>query len=264
MNTVNNLKSGLIIFTIVVIILLFAKNISAQICCDPNDANPCPNIPDYSYTCDVYVPTSVCASEYQCDYARTGAGGAGAVDWLLFFQSLGQNPTGFRLDEFTTFAQIINSLLDYVFPLAGLLLLIYLLYGGFQYLTSGGDPKKIESAKKILTYAITGFVIIFIAFWLVQIVSRILGIPGVAGGDPASIVCYDSDGHLSLSEQIFVDGYTCGTGTNCLPCPQRIPDVCSVGGLVERYCRNGNECANYNVPCPAPSSSCSGSYSCSR
>ncbi|MDX1372663.1 MAG: hypothetical protein R3321_09345, partial [Nitrososphaeraceae archaeon] len=48
-------------------------------------------------------------------------------------------------------------------------LLGYLILGGFNYLTSMGDPKKAEQGKQRITYAILGFLIIFVSFWIVQI-----------------------------------------------------------------------------------------------
>lgn len=71
--------------------------------------------------------------------------------------------------EFKDFGSIITELLKYLFPFAGLLLFAYLVMGGFSYLTSGGDPKAMEQAKGKVTNAIVGFIIIFIAYWLVQI-----------------------------------------------------------------------------------------------
>lgn len=71
---------------------------------------------------------------------------------------------------------IISELLKYLFPLAGLLLLLYLLFGGFQLMTSGGDPKKIQEAKGKLTNALVGFIIVFVAYWLVQIIASTLGL----------------------------------------------------------------------------------------
>jgi hypothetical protein len=74
---------------------------------------------------------------------------------------------------------IVSELLKYLFPLAGLLVLLYLLLGGFQLMTSAGDPKKMQEAKGKLTNALVGFIIIFMAYWLVQIVGKILGIEAI-------------------------------------------------------------------------------------
>ena len=71
---------------------------------------------------------------------------------------------------------IISALLPYVFVLAGLLLLGLIILGGFQYLTSRGDPKAVESARGRLTGAILGFVIIFTSYWVVQIIEIIFEI----------------------------------------------------------------------------------------
>lgn len=78
-----------------------------------------------------------------------------------------------------TLSDIINLALQYLFPLAGLLLLLYLLYGGYNYMLSRGDPKAVEQAKGIITTAVIGFIIIFIAYWLVQIIGLILGLPDI-------------------------------------------------------------------------------------
>ncbi len=72
--------------------------------------------------------------------------------------------------------EIVSGLLPYLFAGAGLLLLLYLIFGGFQLMTSAGDPKKTQEAKGKITNALVGFFIVFISYWLVQIVGTILGI----------------------------------------------------------------------------------------
>ncbi len=78
----------------------------------------------------------------------------------------------------TPLGTVVTELLKYLFPFAGLLLFAYLIMGGFSYLTSGGDPKAMEQAKGKVTNAIIGFVIIFVAFWLVQLLDFMFGSPG--------------------------------------------------------------------------------------
>lgn len=75
-----------------------------------------------------------------------------------------------------TIGDIISLLIKYLFPIAGLLLLLYLLYGGYQFMLSRGDPKAIEQAKGIITTALIGFIIVFVSYWLVQLVAQILGL----------------------------------------------------------------------------------------
>lgn len=77
---------------------------------------------------------------------------------------------------FTNIGSIITKAIPYLFFFAGVTLLLMLVFGGFSLLTSGGDPKSLDSGKKRITNAIIGFIIIFVAYWLVQLVARIFGL----------------------------------------------------------------------------------------
>lgn len=72
--------------------------------------------------------------------------------------------------------KLINFLLPYLFGISGLILLLYLLWGGFSLMTSQGDAKGVEAAKTKITHAVIGFVIIFISYWLVQFFGLIFGV----------------------------------------------------------------------------------------
>lgn len=74
---------------------------------------------------------------------------------------------------------IVAAALPYVFTAAGVLLLIYLLLSGLEYMTSRGEPKAVEAAKNKITSALVGFVVVFVAYWIVQIIGTILGAKGI-------------------------------------------------------------------------------------
>ena len=76
----------------------------------------------------------------------------------------------------TTVGQIISALLPYIYGLAGLLILLYGVLGGYQVLTSQGDPKLMAAGQQKITWAVVGFIIMFSAYWIVQIAGRILNI----------------------------------------------------------------------------------------
>ena len=64
-----------------------------------------------------------------------------------------------------TFIQhLIFRIVDIGIILSGLLLLIYLVWGGVEWLTSGGDKTKIENARSKLTHALLGVAIIAAAY----------------------------------------------------------------------------------------------------
>lgn len=74
------------------------------------------------------------------------------------------------------FGEIVTKAIPFVLAFAGMGLLLMLIAGGYGVLTSSGDAKKLAGAQQRITYAILGFIIIFVAFWLVQILATIFGL----------------------------------------------------------------------------------------
>jgi hypothetical protein len=70
--------------------------------------------------------------------------------------------------------ELISVALPYVFYISGFLLLIYMVLGGFQLMTSRGDPKAIQSAQAKITSALIGFVIILLSAGIVVILGKVL------------------------------------------------------------------------------------------
>ena len=71
---------------------------------------------------------------------------------------------------------LISKVLPYLFSIAAILLLIFLIMGGLQMMTSRGDPKAMQAAQGKITNALIGFVIVFFAFALVSIIGKVFGI----------------------------------------------------------------------------------------
>ena len=86
------------------------------------------------------------------------------------------DPEGMNFGSGTKITHLINSLLPTIFYLAGLILFIMIIIGGFGLLTSGGNPDKMKAAQGKITSAVIGFVIIFISYWLMRIVEIVFGI----------------------------------------------------------------------------------------
>ena len=76
---------------------------------------------------------------------------------------------------------LVGRIIPLILVFAGFLLLLYLLYGGFHLITSGGDPKGLQEGRNKILYALVGFIIIFVAYWLVEIAGLVLGIPSFSG-----------------------------------------------------------------------------------
>lgn len=100
----------------------------------------------------------------------------------IFAQSLSvgnYSITGPLKNNVTSIAGIMTNIIPFVFAFAGIGLLIMILSAGFTLLTSAGDAKKMESGKNHLTSAIIGFIIIFCAFWIVQLVGMMFGLTSI-------------------------------------------------------------------------------------
>ncbi len=73
-----------------------------------------------------------------------------------------------------TIESFIGRLIKAILGLSGSIALLMFVWGGFQYLWSGGDPKKVEKGKDTLKNAALGIVIIFFAYTLVSALINVL------------------------------------------------------------------------------------------
>lgn len=79
-------------------------------------------------------------------------------------------------NKYNNVGEIINTILPYVFVVAGLVLLFMLIMGGIGLMTSGGNPDKVKANYGRITNALIGFLIIFVAYFVAQLVQVMLGI----------------------------------------------------------------------------------------
>ena len=57
-----------------------------------------------------------------------------------------------------------------LFVTATVLALIFLIWGGIQWITSSGDKAKIEGARKRIIFSIIGLVLVFLSFMIINII----------------------------------------------------------------------------------------------
>lgn len=80
------------------------------------------------------------------------------------------------LKGINTVGDLINTLMKFLIPLAGIILLLVLIWGGYDFMMSGGNPEKVKSAKAKITTGIIGFVLLVLAYLIVRIISFIFGL----------------------------------------------------------------------------------------
>ncbi len=73
---------------------------------------------------------------------------------------LGSAGAGAGITTSKQLPEIIGTIINVVLGFMGIVLLFYLIYGGFLWMTSGGESKGVDAAKKMIQNAIIGLVII--------------------------------------------------------------------------------------------------------
>ncbi len=73
---------------------------------------------------------------------------------------------------------IISSLLNLVMLVAAILVFMYLIWGGIEWITSGGDKGQTEKARNKITAAIVGLIVLAASYALLQLALNLLGFSG--------------------------------------------------------------------------------------
>lgn len=100
---------------------------------------------------------------------------------------------------------IIANIIRIALGLIGIVLLAIIIYGGFLWMTAAGNEEQIGKAKKTLTNAVIGLIIILSAYAIVLFVMRMLGIgmgDGMMGGPMAAPGTQNFRGSGSLGRVI--------------------------------------------------------------
>ncbi|HBB76424.1 MAG: hypothetical protein A2186_01830 [Candidatus Levybacteria bacterium RIFOXYA1_FULL_41_10] len=74
---------------------------------------------------------------------------------------------------------LLQNLIQFALVFAGIIALFLIIFSGIKFITSGGDPKQLESAKKTLTFAIGGLFLILLSFLIVSTIAQITGVDSI-------------------------------------------------------------------------------------
>lgn len=97
------------------------------------------------------------------------------------------------LPAYCTVGSLLTKILNYGFIFAGSVAALFIIIGGLQYMTSGGNEEQAKKGKKTLTYAVVGLVIVLLSVTGVRLITGLLtntsssgggGPPGNGGGPP--------------------------------------------------------------------------------
>lgn len=87
--------------------------------------------------------------------------------------------TGVRCNE-GNIGDIFVTIINWALAIAFILAVIFLIYGGFRYILSGGNEESAKSGRTAIFNALVGIIIVVLSYVIVQIVYRFVS--GGGGG----------------------------------------------------------------------------------
>lgn len=118
-------------------------------------------------------------------------------------------------------ANVFSALLGAIMLVAAVLVLLYLIWGAFEWITSGGDSGKTEKARSKITAAIIGIILMSSTIAIFMLIQNLLGVNlvrfsginggGVGGG--ASGYCSCWNGGYTPTGTVAI-----GSGGSCYIC----------------------------------------------
>jgi hypothetical protein len=90
-----------------------------------------------------------------------------------------------------TFKGLIYGIVDVLFTISLILAPLFLIVGGFYFISSVGDISKVAAGKKIILFTLIGFVIILLAKGIVELFEEAL--IGDFGGEEGEEVIQDGE-----------------------------------------------------------------------
>ncbi len=82
-------------------------------------------------------------------------------------------PTGMQI---TDIGRLISSVISLAFIIAGILVFAFLVWGGVEWITSGGDKTKTEAARNRITAALVGLAIVAASYAVMRLISYFFGV----------------------------------------------------------------------------------------
>lgn len=80
--------------------------------------------------------------------------------------------TGVKCQQDVNLPTLFKTIINYALGIAFFVSVIYLIYGGFLYITSAGNEESAEKGKNAIVYSLIGIVVIVLSFVIVSAVYR--------------------------------------------------------------------------------------------
>ncbi len=78
--------------------------------------------------------------------------------------------------SYNTLGEILSEVWKYIIPLAGIIMMFMIIWGGFEMMSSGGSQEGIASGKSKITMGIIGFFVVFLAWFIIRALEQMFGL----------------------------------------------------------------------------------------
>jgi len=131
-----------------------------------------------SYCLAALAPLPALAAAQNCPggtSSQSGGVGKGLSD--LGQQSQDITCANINLANRSGVAAVVAKLIDWALYISGAIAVIYVIYGGYRYLMSGGNEETATKARQTVYNALIGLIIIILAYVIVNAVTNLITNP---------------------------------------------------------------------------------------
>lgn len=119
---------------------------------------------------------------------------------------------------------IVANIIFWALVFSGVVAVFILIIGGIKLLVSGGDAKQVEGARKTITWAIIGLIVIILSFAILRVISQVTGVGCIT--------------RFGFTQCVPSDVFRCGTNGNPGWCPTGKKCIFEAGGGGRYICVN--------------------------
>lgn len=82
------------------------------------------------------------------------------------------------LRDLTDVGKLVSIIVSNAMVIAGIILLFFMVFGGISMIAGAGsqNPEQVGKGRQAITSALIGFIIVFAAYWIVQLIEVLTGI----------------------------------------------------------------------------------------
>lgn len=90
--------------------------------------------------------------------------------------------TGLNCSAGTNVNQLIRTIINWALGITFAIAVLFLIIGGFWYITAGGNEEQADKGKKTIINALIGVVVIILSYVIVNVVSNLVSNTSVGNG----------------------------------------------------------------------------------